>query len=373
MADFSVQYSKSMNPKGEMMVRKCLVLTMLVMLLMPLAGVNAQSDMEGIDYCQIIPEPDCQILVKSEAVMAEVSSFAFNMDMSLHLLPDSEEDSWHILLTGGGRVAVGPEALGAANSMTAMTSADADAMAAMLDSLFAGTEGEVSLLLTSTTTDETGAEAVDRLPINLVMENGVYAMDLASLVEASGESMEGSGWLGINLTGAAQSMKEDPEFAFMFDMESGMMDTDYGDLAETMTITRLPDSEVNGVAVAVFETAIDGSALLDMMLMPMMAGMTADMEMDRAEMDAEMESLQDATILVREHIGLEDFYAYRTDVFMDANIAAADTDESSAESLFVSFSLGVDLSDFNAPVDVEIPADVTILPYAMLMQMSASN
>lgn len=359
------------------MVKRCLILMMMVMLLAPLAGVSAQSDGEGIDYCQLVAAPDCQILVNNEAVMAELSSFAFNVDMSFRLVSESGTDESNMLLTGKGRVAADAEALDAANAMTAMSSADSDAMAAMLDSLLVGVEGEVSLLLTQTTTDKAGAEQVNRIPINLVMKDGVYTLDLAALGEESGESMagmEGAGWLGMNLTGAAKFILADPELTPMMDMESGMMDMDYSDLGESMTITRLPDENLDGVAVAVFETSIDSNVLLDFMLASMMYG--ADMEMERAEMDAMMESLQGAAILVRDYIGLDDFYSRRIHVFMNADVAAADADGSSMESFSMSFTGGLDLSDFNAPVDVEMPADAVVFPYAALMRMqqrSASN
>ena len=258
--------------------------------------------------------------------------------------------------------------------MAAMPAADSDAMAALLNSMLAGIEGEVSLFLTQTATDKTGAEQVSEIPINLMMENGIYALDLAALGEASGESMagmEGSGWLGFDLTGAAEFMLADPEWGLMMDMEGEMMDMDYSDLAESMTITRRPDENLDGVAVAVFETAIDDSVLIEIMLASMMHG--ADMEMERAEMEAAMESLQDAAILVRDYIGLEDFYSHRIAVFMDVDMAAADADGTAAESFSMSFAVEFDLSDFNAPVDAEMPADAVIFPYAMLMQMSGSR
>lgn len=355
------------------MIKKCLVLMALVML-MPLAGASAQSDGEGFDYCQTVAEPDCQILVNNEAVMAEVNSFAFNVDMSFQLLPESEAGASHALLTGKGRVAADAEALEAANEMAAMTSADSDAMAAMLDSLLAGIEGEASLLLTQTATDKAGAEQTDRLPINLVVKNGVYAFDLAALGEESGESMamEDVGWLGMNLTGAAKFIMADSGDPMM-DMESEMADMDYSDLAESMTITRLPDENLDGVAVAVFEAAIDHNVLLEIVLASMMYG--ADVEMERAETGAVMEALQGATLLVREYIGLDDFYSRRINVFMDVDMAAAEADGSAVESFSMSVTIGVDLSDFNAPVDVEMPADTVIFPYAALMQMQrrASN
>ena len=354
------------------MRKKCLILTVLVMLLMPLAGISAQSADADIDYCAIIAEPDCQLLVKSDAVMAEVSSVAFDVSMSLHLLPntDSAEGDLDVLLTGNGRVALDEAALSAMNDMEKWGSADAAAMAAMLDSLLTGVEGEASLLLTLTE----DRDEVSELPINLVMENGVYALDMAAFTEASGE--ESTGWLGIDLTGEAESMMSDSESASMLDME-GMTDIDESLLTESMTITRVSDSDINGVAVAVFEISIDFDPLLDMMdtmgMMDMMGGMGSDMEAVQAEMDAAMESLRDATMVVRQYIGLEDFYAYRIDVFMDTDIEIVGDED--MDSLFLSFSLSIDLSDFNAPVDVELPDDVFILPPALLQQMSgtASN
>lgn len=352
------------------MLRKCLVLMALVMLLMPLAGAGAQSDDQSMDYCAITAEPDCQILMKNEAVMAEVHAVAFDMGMSLHLLTPSEGDDIHMLLTGGGSFAVNPEAASALESMEGMDAADAEAMMAMVDSLLTGIEGELALLSTQTITDHTGAEEVSTTPINMVMENGVYVLDMAAMGEASGEDMagmEGMAWFGLDLTGAVESMMEDPEFASMLDMESdmsGMMDMDYSELAEAMTITRLPDEEINGVAVAVFDTVIDYDAMLGMFDL---AAMYAMMGLEQEQADATIESLKDAVITVREHIGLEDFYTYSIAVFMDDDIVVEDM-----EPLFMSLTFSLDMSDFNAPVDVEIPEDAVILPYGMMMAMNSN-
>lgn len=339
------------------MIKRCLILAMLVMLLMPLAGVSAQADREGFDYCQMAPAPDCQILINSEAAMAEVSSFAFSIDMSLDLVTDGEGNDSRMLLTGNGRVAADPETIAALNDMEGLDSVDVDAMRAGLADLLTGIEGEVSLLVTEITTDKTGAEVVSETPVNLIMENGVYALDLASLFGASGESiegMEGFEWLGADLNGAAASILA--EAAPSFNTEGGMLNMDESGLAESMTITRLPDGEVNGTAVAVFELSLDYAALLEVIdITAVVAGMSADAAADQAEVETALESFQDATLVIREHIGLEDFYAYRIDI--------------AAESAFASFNLGIDLGDFNAPVDVEVPEDAVILPYALVTQM----
>ena len=339
------------------MIKRYLILAMLVMLLMPLAGVRAQADREGFDYCQMAPAPDCQILINSEAAMAEVSSFAFSIDMSLDLVTDGEGNDSRMRMTGTGRIAADPETIAALNDMEGLDSVDVDAMRAGLADLLTGIEGEVSLLVTEITTDKTGAEVVSETPVNLIMENGVYALDLASLFGASGESiegMEGWEWLGADLNGVAASILA--EATASFNTEGGTMNMDESGLAESMTITRLPDGEVNGTAVAVFELSLDYAALLEVIdITAVVAGMSADAAADQSEVETALESFQDATLVIREHIGLEDFYAYRIDV--------------AAESAFASFNLGIDLGDFNAPVDVEVPADAVILPYALVTQM----
>ena len=339
------------------MIKRCLILAMLVMLLMPLAGVSAQADREGFDYCQMAPAPDCQILINSEAAMAEVSSFAFDIDVSLDLAADGEGKDSRMRMTGNGRIAADPEAIAALNDMEGLDSVDVDAMRAGLGSLLTSIEGEVSLLVTEITTDKTGAEVAAETPVNLIMENGVYALDLASLFGASGESiegMEGFEWLGVDLNGAAASILA--EATASYNTESGTMNMDESGLAESMTITRLPDGEVNGTAVAVFELSIDYAALLEVIdITAVMTGMSADAAADQSEVETMLESFQDAALVIREHIGLEDFYAYRVDV--------------AAESAFASFALRIDLGDFNAPVDVDIPDDAFILPHALMTQM----
>lgn len=353
------------------MARKSLIWTMLVMLLLPLAGAGAQSaDQDAdFDYCAILAEPDCQILADSDAAMAEVSSVAFDASMSLHLLSDVEEESADIQMTGSGKAAVDLSTLTALNDLSIREAVmDMEQTIAMLADLLGSAAAEISLRLTITSAGETF-----EMPLNLVVKNEVLAIDLASLAEATAESfgedaddvegMEGfGGWLGFSLADIIDAMLEDIDDVSMTESEAGeMIEMDEGQLAESITITRLPDEELNGAATAVFDIEIAAGAWPDIVDMA-----TADMvsEAERAEMDAMMESFGDAPMLIRQYVGLDDLYVHRLDVFMDVQVPTEGTPMS-----LMSLTLSIGLSDFNVPVEIELPEDTVILPYAMLEQM----
>lgn len=346
------------------MARKSLIWTMLVMLLLPLAGAGAQSaDQDAdFDYCAILAEPDCQILADSDAAMAEVSSVAFDVSMSLHLLSDVEEESADIQMTGSGKAAVDLSTLTALNDLSIREAVmDMEQTIAMLADLLGSAAAEISLRLTITSAGETF-----EMPLNLVVKNEVLAIDLASLGAASSEDaadMEDfGGWLGFSLADIIDAMLEDIDDVSMTESEAGeMIEMDEGQLAESITITRLPDEELNGAATAVFDIEIAAGAWPDIVDMA-----TADMvsEAERAEMDAMMESFGDAPMLIRQYIDLDDLYVHRLDVFMDVQVPTEGTPMS-----LMSLTLSIGLSDFNVPVEIELPEDTVILPYAMLEQM----
>lgn len=343
------------------MARKSLIWTMLVMLLLPWVGASAQSAGDAdFDYCAILAEPDCQILANSDAAMAEVNSVAFDVSLSLHLLSDMEEESADIQVTGSGKAAVDLSGLRALNDLSDSEAAmDMAQTMAMLADLLGSAEAEVSLQLTIASADETFD-----LPLNLVVKNGILAIDLASLSEASGEAVGGmedfGGWLGVSLADIIDAMMKDADDASM--TESEMMEMDESRLAESITITRLPDEELNGAATAVFDIEIAAGAWPDIAYMA-----TADMapEAEQAEMDAMMESFGDAAMLIRQYIGLEDLYVHRLDVSMDVQAPT----EGPVPISLMSLTLSIGLSDFNVPVEIELPEDTFVLPLAMLEQM----
>ena len=343
------------------MFKKLLVL---MMLLIPFVGVQAQADTHGIDYCAILPQADCQILLNSEAVMEDVHALAFELSMELDVPAEGTDEATTVTINGGGSISVDPDTLRDARDLAKepeeMPEEMMGELPAMLDSFIAGIEGEISLNLKTITDDET-VEA----PINLVMKDGVFALDIASLGELSGETMEGMEWLGIDLDGAIENLMANPETASQIDLASisRMMGADKSDLTETMTITRLPDSEVNGVSVAVFETLIDYAAMLATAdeTEATLAEMYTAMGMEQAQIDELMAMLKGMNIAMRTYIGVADVYVHRIEVSLLSEMAL--------EKTMMSVEIAIDLSDFNQPVDVEIPVEALVLPFFMLMGM----
>lgn len=357
------------------MSRKWLILMMLVLLLLPLGAAQAQSVDGKIDYCAILPEADCLILNNNEAAMREIHSASIDislvMDMSVSDSAMEMDENVNLVADGAISASIDPAVLGGMMELGGMAAIDAAAVTAMLDSLLTGIEGEISLIITLNTASET-----TEMPLNLLMEDGVYVFDLASLSTSSGESaagMQGMEWLGVDLTGAVESMMQDSDFASVFDVPA----MNLAGVTEAMTISRLPDSEVNGVTVAVFDSLIDYGKLLEIIDMRDTLS-TAYSGMDQGEVDALIGMLSNVVIPLRQYIGLEDYYTYRMEISMDMEIDLAmdiEINDAPASDLplglvAISWAMSLDVSDFNQPVDVDIPADAMILPYSMVTQMS---
>ena len=113
------------------------------------------------------------------------------------------------------------------------------------------------------------------------------------------------------------------------------------------SIVRLADDEVNGIPVAVFESEFDAGELMALF--------------DLEATDGIVTSTAAMTGSMRQYIGLSDFHVYRAELA----VTAADD----AEGSTIDIALDIRLSDFNAPLTVELPADAFIFPLEFLMQM----
>lgn len=357
------------------MSRKLLVLFAVLMLIVPFASVNAQTVNEGIDYCSIMDsDEDCQILVNNTEAMKDISSFAFDMAMTYDISMEGEAaqgmDNMNFGITGGGMLAIDTEAFATIQDL-AMTDMEAymAQMPTLLDQMFSGIEGEAYILVSL---PEMLAPMVgtNEIPLNVLAKDGTFAIDVLSLEEALGEDPSGLEWAGINLNGAFETMMEDFDMSSFYtdeQMES-MMQFDTEALAEAMTITRLDDSDVNGVSVAVFELMIDYGVMLDSMgLGDMLSDIYTDSGMSPAEIEGVMSMLEDINIVVNQYVGLEDFYTHRVEVTMDFAIDGEMMGEDAMDSMGFGFDMWFEMSEFNTPVDIQLPEDAMIMPFEMLM------
>jgi|GEM_PF-1877405 len=355
--------------------RLLVLMSILMLMVVPFASVNAQDMAEGIDYCEILPEADCQILLQSDAVMADVNSLAFDLSLVYDIamsdsgMPGMENINFAI--DGSGAVAFDSAVFKEMNEMAMNDmSAYMDQMPMLLDNVFTAIEGEMSLNITL---PEMMAmmmpDAPSSIPLNLLMENGVYAVDAASLANALGEDAGGMSWVGIDLTGAFESMMDEMDFSMMFDDEMmGMMAMGTTDMTSAFDITRLPDSTLNGQSVAVFELIFDYGAMLEATGMgETLYQMYADMGMSQEESEAIIGMLDDMDINIRQYVGLDDFYNYRMEFAMDFAMDGEAMGDPTMGTIGLNFNMTFDMSEFNVPVDVEIPADAMIMPFEMLM------
>lgn len=355
------------------MSKKLLVLLVLVMLVVPFASVNAQSMNEGIDYCQIMDSADCQILVDSAVAMSTVSSFAFDMSMNYDMAMEGDGaagfDNMNFGFAGNGLIALDVEVF---SNIQTLAMADPQAylaqMPTLMDDMFTGIDGEAYFVLTLP--DMFGQMiGTTEIPLNLLMKDGQYIIDVKSLADAVGEDANGLEWAGIDMNGAFASMLGD------FDMSSFIpadqfdaMTMDMSVLGEAMTITRLADSEVNGVSVYVFETVLDYGALLDAMGMSeMLESMYLEMGLSPAEIEASLSMLSGIEVIINQYIGMDDLYTHRSEVALDFAMDGEMMGEPGLDSMSIGFDMVMTMSDFNSPVDIEFPSDAMIMPFTSMM------
>jgi len=318
---------------------------------------------------------DCQIMLQSEEVMSTVNSFAFDLSMAFDMLLEGEQmagmGEMNFGIDGSGILSLDTEALKQYQDMAMGDPAAAmDQMPAMLDSLFSAFEGEASIQITLPQMVAMMTGGATEIPLNIVMKDGVYALDVASLEEALGEDPSGMGWAGIDLNGAFESMMDEVDLSSMGGgaMTSGLSGFSNETLQEAITITRLEDEDLEGTPVAVFEMVINYGALLTSdELSGMLESMYGEMGMDEEGTDMILTMLQDIEIYFTQYIGLEDSYNYGMEMSMDFALDGEMMGDPTMDSAAFSFYLWLGLNDFNTPVAVELPENAMIMPAGMLM------
>lgn len=322
------------------MSKKITLIIALVVLLVAVAGVQADTTDDAI-LCGDLAEADCAIKKSNNAVMDDLHAFAMALSMRMDVEAADPGDNTSIILEGAGSMALDPAMMEAAKALETADVIAPAAMMALLNELFGGLAAEMSLALTTIEAGETS-----ETPLHLLVKDGVVALNMAAFADESDDAV--AGWLGIELADVLDSAVTEED---MTALEMSAMD--HSALASAMTIVRLPDSELNGLPVAVFQTSIELGALLDAF-----GAMGADA--------ASMESVGDTWAHVVEYISLADSYTRRVEVAM----ATMDVVTGEAPPISFGMTMILDLSEFNEPVDVALPEDVFVIPLAMMQQMN---
>lgn len=339
------------------------------LLLIACAGLSAQTSDEGIDYCAILSESDCIILEANEEAMWNVNSFAVTFAVT---------GETNYAKTAGGSEQETLDIRGSAQ-MAFDAEAAADWSAINLDTPQAERVDIFDRILTSivgalsVTVVETSSEGTTETSINALMDSGVYVVDATTLESLTGEPMDGVEWIGVDVTGAMETIMEMPDIAASIDITPMPNAADLEGMENVLTITRLPDSEVNGVAVAVFDYEFDVPAFFELpSLNEAMMQLSNEDSLSFALLKMSMSDfLENMQLSLQSYVGLEDFYTHRAIVVFEMEVDGERmgyADSGVASSLF---TVDVVMSEHNQPVSVEIPEDAFILPLSMLLQMGS--
>ena len=352
------------------MSKRLLVLFMLVLTMIPFVNVQAQTTNEWIDFCSILQTSDCQILVDSAATMSDVSSFSFDMLLEFDVEADGGSmagmGDMNFSLAGNGMVEIDVALF---TELQAIAD-DLEQFPKMMEDALSGFEGEAYFVLTLP--DMFGAlVGSTEIPLNLLMEEGIYAFDLASLEQALGEDPSGMEWVGIDMDGLADILMDEMDSPSVDSADMNPLSS-MDAVTSALSISRLADSEINGESVAVFEFVLDyGAYLSSSGMKETLEEMYSDLGMSADEIELTLEMAEGIELAFQQYIGLDDLYSYRIDmdiVFSGTGEAMGDP---SVDSMTMTMNFLIDMSNFNAPVDIELPADAMILPIDMLMTMGS--
>ena len=322
------------------------------------ASLGALADStEGV-YCGDLPAADCQILQDSAEAMNELNALAFDANMTMSFDFGETMD-----LAGRvyGAFEFDEESIEAIEDMSAQLSMAN--LNALVDMVLTSAKANLSIEMSGVAADE----AID-LDLDLRLKDGVLLLGAEALEAMTGESMEGMEGFGIDLNGALEAVLAESDDLSSLDEGASIHDDSAMKAAEAAatSVKRLADSEVNGVAVAVFETEVDVNALLSMGVVEQAVAASGGLESGES-MEALLDSINFRALSTREYIGLDDRYTYRIDMKMDMTMTLDDGAEAIDGALVM--DMRVDLSDFNQPVAVEIPEDIFVFPLTMMMQM----
>lgn len=347
----------------------------LVALLVLVGPIHAQD--APYTFCGDLSETDCAILRESAAAMLALESATFDMeaDLTVTNVPNVPFDSLAFHLTGEG-------SFGA--DMTLMLELQRMDIAALEKMSFFTLMADWlrSVAADVTLTLDMPAELIEllaeeeqaipeQLSLDLRMVDGVAYLNLEDVANAAPEGGVPPGWVGLDLAefyGAIlPAMLEGMTEFNMIPMMTALMQPE--NMAKFTSIERLPDAEMAGQTMAVFETRINYAAMLDIpefqdMLLPMLEE-EADAE---AAMDALRAMYEGITLVTTQSIGLEDLLVHHTEMTMEwdlASVAEAIGEEQAAPQF--AFHLVVTQEAFNAAPEVVAPEGAFMLPLQQMI------
>lgn len=375
-------------------------------------------------FCGELAEADCQLLIDSQELMADVESmtmglqldaamsgipefadedlmFGMTMDMVVHLDPAFNEQMRALAMSG-------PEEL-----LTAQ-----DELAQMVVEFYntLAMDMDMEMMLPGAFLQELAAEEDVMLPDRMAMQtrmvDGYVYINMDALAESIPElgaemAAEGiDGWLGFDFVGQLEQQMSGaapaPNTSTLESMQMGMAfnqmmanETIRALLDPYVTVERLAEEERDGVPVAVFRTSFDLGSMVSNPDFTQMLREAADSmiaasgeTVDQQELGAGLLGVQMlANILARSFefeivqvVGVEQPYVYDYGMAMEMDLSglltlAAMSGEDLPPELLgakpvFSFDMDASYADFDSAPAVEAPEDAQIIPLDSMDQES---
>jgi hypothetical protein len=353
------------------------IIPFVLAVLFVLAGpVHAQD--VTTHFCGDLSEADCQFLQDSDAAMQalESSTFALEADVRVENVPNMPFDGLDFHLSGNGSYAADVA------SFADLQPEDFLAEPAELFPLVADMLREVAANLTftleipeelNTLLHEDEPRLPESVSLDFRMVDGVLYVNMTDVLEAAPAATVPPGWVGLDVAELYESvlpgMMDEPIANPSFDVVpfvTALMEPE--NLAKFATIERLEDAEVDGHAVAVFETRINYVAMLNIPEFREMLASAVGEEVDLDEVTATIQTMYEGlTLVVTKSIGLEDQLVYNTEINMDWDLRVMAETASLDAAPHFTLNFVITQQDFNNAPEVVAPDEAMLLPLDNLM------
>lgn len=325
--------------------------------------------------CGNLAQADCDILIESQAAMAELESaaFDFSLDFMLDGIPDAPEMVMFTLTGNGGYAVVNPD-------LTETLAQDmVSNLPQAMEALFEAFSADADLIIT-VPPELVGADQPNRAGFSVRLVDGFAYINLDKMAEVMG-SADLSGWYGFDLAEFYRAFFEQQDFT-MPDLSADTLQN----IENFVTIERLEDTTHDGQAMAVFAYTYDYSALLtsdwyiDLIQQQFdLMGMGSQFDVDELREFYE-QMFADMSLRMTQSIGLDDHYAHsiqlEMDWTLDMDALLALSGESSSDVGMSNMTFRIDLeasvSQFDAYPAIEAPDDAEIIPLNSLLPFSES-
>lgn len=209
--------------------------------------------------------------------------------------------------------------------------------------------------------------------IDFIIADGIFYMDGAPFVNQGGTSSEPM-WVSIDLAGYLREYYQPVTNSNAVDFTA---EENNQFLREIVTINRTTDTSINGRQSATFEYNFDLSSIatffdseIAVAAFNQSAGQQG-MSIFEAKLMIEMikQVLLQAEMDAHLYIGLDDYFPQRLDFSFDADLSKLGMKDL---DFIIRLDFSLDMSNFNEPVNVKIPANAMTLPLSMIAAQMGS-